>query len=177
MSWKTVRVYCAGLAGLSSFAPVIVTNVLLIHMYYLVSNKSIHYYRELHIYIYRWITRRVIIYHVTQKVINRTAQWWLERIITTTTRYVVLFASSCWQCVHLSEMHGGVVRGAAGGLRPGVQAGVPVAVLDVLRQRVHHLPLLRPGESPGSTNRNRIEIEIAMWSSATFTSQDPLLFW
>ena len=44
-------------------------------------------------------------------------------------------------------MHDGVGPGAVGRLCAGVQTGVPVAVLDVLRERVHHVPLLRAGET------------------------------
>ena len=44
-------------------------------------------------------------------------------------------------------MHDGVVSGAAGRLCTGVQTGIPLALLDVFRERVHHLPLLRAGET------------------------------
>lgn len=59
---------------------------------------------------------------------------------------VFFVISLCFQCVHLPEVYDDVDAGVTGRLRPWVQTGVPVAVLALLRERVHHFPLPRAGE-------------------------------
>lgn len=55
-----------------------------------------------------------------------------------------LFCST--KCVHLPEVHDDVDTGAAGRLHPRIQTGVLVAMLALLRERIHHVPLPWPGE-------------------------------
>lgn len=50
------------------------------------------------------------------------------------------------QRVHRPEVYDDVDAGAAGRLHPGIQTGVSVAVLALLWQRLHHVPLPRAGE-------------------------------
>lgn len=51
------------------------------------------------------------------------------------------------QRVHRPEVYDDVDAGAAGRLHPGIQTGVPVAVLALLWQCLHHVPLPRAGEA------------------------------
>ena len=53
-----------------------------------------------------------------------------------------------FQCVHLSEVYDDVDTGATGRFHPRIQTGVPVAMLALLRECIHHFPLPWPGENP-----------------------------
>lgn len=57
----------------------------------------------------------------------------------------------CLQCLHLPEVYDNVDAGAPGRFHTGISAGVPVAMLAVFWERVHHFPLPRAGEDPCSS--------------------------
>lgn len=63
-------------------------------------------------------------------------------------RFYYYFFVACFsrQCLHRPEVHDDVDAGAAGRLHPGVQTGVSVALLALLRQRLYNLPLPRAGQ-------------------------------
>lgn len=74
--------------------------------------------------------------------LNTSTRWCLQQWRTLYYFFVFL------QCVHCPEVYDDVDAGAAGRFHPRIQTRVPVAMLALLWECLHHLPLPWAGENP-----------------------------